>query len=113
MVEKSKEIASLKDFDELYELVRPIKDRIHGVGPLLHYDVCLRIATGFLEVKPELIYVHAGAKEGARALGLNTSNGKLKKDDFPAEVKRLDSAEDIEVFLCVKKDALKALRYNS
>jgi hypothetical protein len=56
-------------FDELFQMVDNAIGAIHGIGPLTVYDTAYRIGE-YLNLKPERIYLHAGTREGAQALGL-------------------------------------------
>lgn len=71
------------------------------------YDVALRIAHGFLDLQPEYVYLHAGAAEGARYLGLRGDKHPLSA--FPAAMHRLTPAQ-AEDFLCICKDRLAEYR---
>ena len=102
LLQKIKEVESCQNFDQLYGLVSGICRDVHGAGPLLAYDVSSRIAFGFrTDLRPQLVYLHAGAAKGAEKLGVTGPNAKLK--DFPVPIRRLDSAQ-AEDFLCVFKD---------
>jgi hypothetical protein len=51
------------------------------------------------------IYLHAGTREGARRLGLDTSGPTLGVDEIPKGLCALTPRE-IEDVLCIYKDAL-------
>ena len=59
-----------KTFDELFKLVNTLIRPIPGIGELAVYDTALRIGACF-KLEPEKVYVHAGTREGARALGFD------------------------------------------
>ena len=92
-------------FDQLHEAVRAAINCIHGVGDLAVYDIANRIGC-YLRVQPDRVYLHAGAREGARALGF--SSGSIEKSELSSEFERLSCAE-IEDCLCVHKDDFKRL----
>lgn len=92
-------------FDQLHEAVRAAISCIHGVGDLAVYDIANRIGC-YLRVQPDRVYLHAGARDGARAFELNS--GSIQKSELPSEFERLSCAE-IEDCLCVYKDCFKRL----
>jgi hypothetical protein len=92
-------------FEDLHETVRKSIGPIRGIGELAIYDIACRIGAD-LELTPERVYLHAGTREGARALGLGGAT--LSKSDLPKEFHRLSPAE-IEDCLCIYKDDLRRL----
>ncbi|MEO0269567.1 MAG: hypothetical protein ABIN73_07505 [candidate division WOR-3 bacterium] len=53
---------------------------------------------------PDKVYLHAGTKEGAKNLGLNTKGKKaLQINELPKELKDLSPIE-IEDILCIYRD---------
>ena len=92
-----------QDFTELYRLVENEIGIIRGVGPLTVYDVAHRIGT-FLGKRPTVVYLHAGTKAGAAALGLR--GAMINTSSLPAAFSRLTAAE-IEDCLCIYKDELQ------
>ena len=65
-------IKNCKTFSELHELLRIAFLRIRGLGQLYTYDTALRI--GFtLGIEPLTVYLHAGTRQGARAIGIRSS----------------------------------------
>jgi len=103
-------LASSSSFDELHSILHSVLHQIYGVGELYIYDTALRLGA-FLELFPEKIYLHAGTRVGAFALGLNVSAGVLEISDFPEPIRSLQPHE-IESFLCVYKDDIKKLMAN-
>lgn len=67
-------------FDELHDMVHVAGNRIHMIGPLATYDVATRLGAYFRH-RPQRIYLHAGARDGARALGLDA---KKKPSSSPS-----------------------------
>ncbi|VVT32802.1 conserved hypothetical protein [Roseovarius sp. EC-HK134] len=96
----------VREFDELHDLIVRHCDRIKGAGPLLAYDTALRISEGYLDLEPKYVYLHAGAKEGARHLGVRGTKQPL--DAFPLEMRKLTPAQ-AEDFLCIYKRRLAGL----
>lgn len=92
-----------KNFDALFELVRSSIGDIRGVGELLVYDTSTRVGA-FLGLHPTAVYLHAGVRRGAQALGLVARDGRIELKDLPKPLSSLDgaSAEDI---LCIYKDS--------
>jgi hypothetical protein len=100
---KSK-IAGCKNFDELHTLLGRLLRQTEGIGELYIYDTAFRIGAklGLLPVK---IYLHAGTRVGARALGCNAGQKEIEVSDLPRELRRLKPYE-IEDLLCIYKDVL-------
>lgn len=96
------DLRSTKDFEELHccvdRAIRPIK----GIGDLAIYDIAHRIGLNRRR-EPKRVHLHAGAREGARALGIRSKSAAVS--GFPHAFHRLDAAE-IEDCLCIYKDEL-------
>ena len=95
-----------RTFDQLHDMVSEGIGGIFGVGELLVYDVAHRIGV-FRRLHPELVYLHAGTRHGARVLGL--SGCALRKEDLPTPFRKLTCAE-IEDCLCIYKRELRRIR---
>lgn len=96
------EIAAARDFDELHSLVRAACASVQGTGPLYCYDVAHRIGL-HLGIHPEVIYLHTGTREGAKALGINvTGREHIAVTELPKPLQVL-SAGDAEDVLCIYK----------
>ena len=107
-VRLSKVINSLKtckNFAELHDLLEKLLHDVHGIGELYCYDTALRLGA-FLGIYPELVYLHRGTRDGARALGLNWKEDTLDPKIFPPPIQEL-SPHEIEDFLCIYKKHLK------
>ncbi|MDE1887953.1 MAG: hypothetical protein KGL00_09480 [Gammaproteobacteria bacterium] len=74
---------------------------IPGIGELTVYDTALGIGA-FLRLEPAKVFLHAGARSGARALGLDASGEFLEVKAIPAELRSLKQSE-IEDVLCIYK----------
>jgi hypothetical protein len=101
-------LANARDFEDLHAYVARAGKPIRGIGELAIYDVALRIGW-FGRMEPKRVYLHAGTRAGAKALGLDGSAATLPLDAFPAELRVLDASE-IEDFLCIYKSELPRLR---
>ena len=96
------QLQTATSFAELHRLIdRQIKP-IRGIGDLAVYDIAHRIGA-YLRREPEAVYLHAGTREGARALSL--AGKKIEVRELPAGLRKLSAAE-IEDCLCIYKDAL-------
>jgi hypothetical protein len=80
------------DFDELFRLIGAAVKPISGIGELYVYDTSLRIGAK-LDLLPTKVYLHAGTRLGARALGLDDSAPTLKVSVFPKEFRTLEPHE--------------------
>lgn len=80
-----------------------------GIGPVTQYDVASRLGP-FLGLAPERVYLHAGVRQGAEAMGLRTK-GKmwLMREELPQELASL-TADDCEDFFCVYRTLFPRLR---
>lgn len=93
-----------KDFDELHTEVERAIRRIDGIGPLMVYDTAVRLGA-YLNILPERVYLHAGTRGGAKALGLRHTAKTLEIRDCPGGMRRL-AAREIEDCLCIYKSEL-------
>jgi hypothetical protein len=93
------------DFAALHRLVEREIGSIRGIGKLTVYDVAHRVGA-FLGKAPTLVYLHAGTRTGAAALGLRGKT--IDPAALPAAFACLSAAE-IEDCLCIYKDHLRAL----
>jgi hypothetical protein len=105
------EVEPSKSFAELLDLVERHTADIGRFGRLAVYDTACRLGV-YLKLSPEVVYLHAGTMEGARALGLDTSRGYLEMDNLPGPLHLLEPWE-CEDFLCIYKARLAALKGKS
>ncbi len=98
-------LESCKTFSELHERVKTAISDISGIGELTIYDTALRIGA-YLRLEPELIYLHAGVRDGVKALGLNHGLHTLEKSQLPRQFHSLRPCE-IEDCLCIYKKELR------
>lgn len=103
-----KKLKSMISFEELHAYVSDTCRCINGIGELYIYDAALRIGVS-MDLKPELVYLHAGTKIGVRALGLSAKDSSLPVNAFPKPIQKLKPHE-IEDFLCIFKEELKAFK---
>ncbi len=108
LTQSHKAIRRCNKFEQLFELVKRKIVTIKGIGELTLYDTTLRIGA-FLELFPSDVYLHAGTRVGAKALGLNHRAKKLPPSAFPPQLRSLKPHE-IEDLLCIYKDSLIKLR---
>jgi hypothetical protein len=102
-----REIRRCESFDELHALLNTLLQGTEGVGELYIYDTASRIGAR-LDLWPTKVYLHAGTREGARALGFD-GRPSIEVADLRKELRRLKPYE-IEDFLCICKDELLSLR---
>lgn len=97
------ELRAAKNFHDLLEIIEKLA--VKGFGSLARYDCALRIGT-WLGRMPDRVYLHAGTRKGAHALGLKPGGRSLRLSDCPVELHELRAFE-IEDFLCVYKAYLR------
>jgi hypothetical protein len=101
------DLAALKkadSFDELFTLVESRVRTTPGIGELYVYDTSLRIGAK-LNLLPDEVYLHAGVRKGAKALGLDSSARTVRLSQIPHEFRKLEPHE-IEDILCIFKAQL-------
>ncbi|MBD2364848.1 hypothetical protein H6G36_27395 [Anabaena minutissima FACHB-250] len=77
---------SFKDFQALHIWLQSIVSRIRGLGATTAYDVARRLGV-WLELKPVVVYLHAGTAIGARKFGIKGETALLSA--FPQEIQVL------------------------
>lgn len=97
-----------RSFDDLFRLIDSVLKPIPGIGELYVYDTSLRIGAK-LNLLPSKVYLHAGTRLGARALGLNGSAATIEVPALPHAFGALRPHE-IEDVLCIFKDEFKTTR---
>jgi hypothetical protein len=97
------QLQAAKSFAGLHRLIECKIRSIRGIGDLAVYDIAHRIGA-YLRREPEAVYLHAGTREGARALNLYGKT--IEVSDLPAGLQKMSPAE-IEDCLCIYKDALR------
>jgi hypothetical protein len=101
----SDRIKRTRDFAELFQLISALLEDVPGIGELYVYDTSLRIGAK-LNLFPKKVYLHAGTRLGARALGLQ-AGAMLDVSDLPREFRSL-LPHEIEDALCIFKGEFKA-----
>ncbi len=94
-------IKGARSFDELHAMLLKSLSDVYGLGELYVYDTAQRIGN-YLGLSPKRVYLHAGVREGAKALGLDTSRGFLEFNELPKALQSLP-ADEVENFLCIYK----------
>lgn len=103
-------ISRCASFDELYALVDAVIGPIPGIGELTVYDTSHRIGAK-LGLESRRVYLHAGTRVGARALGLHGNRKFVEIDELPTPLRALSAAQ-VEDCLCIYKDVLAATSAN-
>jgi hypothetical protein len=101
-------IQNVKSFDELINLIETLLDPVPWIGELYIYDTSFRIGA-WLNLLPKKVYLHAGTREGAKALGISGKVKVIELGSLPFEFQELEPYE-IEDVLCIFKDVLKKER---
>ncbi len=102
------EIKECNSFYSLHDVINSHLSKNTGIGELTIYDIAERIGQ-FREIYPEVVYLHADARKGARLLGYNFAQPTLGMDEIHSEISRRLSPAQVESFLCVCKDAIAAI----
>lgn len=110
LMERRSAIRQCTTFEELEQILSRSAAGIHGIGALTVYDTATRIGA-FLHLEPQLIYLHAGVRQGAKALGFG-DRATLVSSDLPKPFRRLPPGE-IEDCLCIYKEALRTIMQRS
>ena len=103
---KEGEIRRCRDFAALHDLVKATIGSLRGIGDLAIYDIAVSIGAN-LRLEPALVYLHAGTRQGALALGFNDKT--LNPAALPPAFRRLRPRE-IEDVLCIYRDDLLRIR---
>ena len=101
------EIAACKSFDQLLELVEAVLRNVHGAGELHAYDTSFRIGAR-LGLLPEKVYLHAGTRKGAVAIGFSGKERFIDMQQFPLPLREFKPWE-LESFLCIASSELGRL----
>lgn len=100
------DLASANSFAVLLQVIESALEPISDLGPLYKYDTTLRIGA-FLGLSPEVVYLHSGTAEGAKALGFKGRPKFLLISELPAPLRQLAPYE-VEDVLCIYKKQLGA-----
>jgi len=95
-------IERAQNFGILWEAIRSAVSHLAGLGELYVYDTSLRIGAK-KETLPARIYLHAGTRDGAKALGIDIKGRKvIDRFELPLALQDLQPHE-IEDVLCIYK----------
>ena len=107
LVNCADKIAACNDFDALHDLIwceLKCRNRVKGAGELYCYDTAFRIGIS-RNVMPQKVYLHAGTRKGAEALGI-CGKGKevLEMSELVKKYPEFAKMEpyQVEDFLCLK-----------
>ena len=98
-------IQDARSFANLIALVEGAVRPVRGIGELYIYDTALRLGA-HLRMLPGEVYLHAGTRQGARALGLDHHSPSIPSSKLPPALHRLRTHE-VEDVLCIYKDWLR------
>ena len=70
LAEQAPRLKTCRSFHELHTCLTKALASVCGIGELYIYDTALRLGA-FLNLEPEHVYLHAGTRAGARALGFS------------------------------------------
>ncbi len=104
LLQRQETIKACQTFDELYDLLERLLGPIKGLGELYIYDTALHIGAK-IGLLPERVYLHAGTRVGAKALGFESKAKTLEISELPEWLRQLEAYE-IEDALCIFKDKL-------
>jgi hypothetical protein len=105
---RKSDVEKAADFPAILATVEASILSITHIGPLAVYDISSRIGA-YKRLRPTEVYLHAGTREGARALGLPTNVKSLPMSSLPPELRSL-SADEAEDVLCIYRRALARIR---
>jgi hypothetical protein len=108
--ECAEEIRECENFDDLHALIRREILPIRDIGNLVVYDVATWIGA-HLDLHSVRVYLHAGAAEGAKAVGI-TGRKTISKSELPEAFARLRCCE-AEDCLCIFKEDLARIAAQS
>jgi hypothetical protein len=85
LVEELPRLRKAASFDELFRLINDLIRPIPGIGELVVYDTSLRIGARF-GLEPEKVYLHAGTRDGAVALGFDGERQAIEMHELPETI---------------------------
>lgn len=92
-------------FEDLLHTINTLIRPIRKIGELAVYDTALRIGAR-LDLEPAKVYVHAGTRTGAVALGFDGRRKSIEMDELSSVFQQLRPRE-VEDFLCIYKQRLR------
>lgn len=99
------DLKECSNFTELIGIVDATIRPIKGIGELAVYDTTLRIGA-YLNMEPDVIYLHRGTRDGTNAIGLNGKQHTIRVNELPFPFQKL-SPREIEDCLCIYKNNFK------
>lgn len=111
LLQHKDQFKACESFEDLLKLIERYTADIYRFGKLAIYDTACRLGV-YLDLAPEVVYLHAGTDKGARALGVDTSRGYLEMNELPDPFRLLEPWE-CEDFLCIYKARLANLKRRS
>ena len=109
LMQEQERLRASKDFHDVFTQVKGLANRTGGLGEVWIYDVSVRIAA-YLGKQPDRIYLHGGAREGARAFKIASSRESISKFELPRPLRRMPCTM-IGNFLSKKKKELRDLQF--
>ena len=102
-------LAQCKNFEQAHDQVKALTKLVPNLGKLYEYDTALRISAK-LSFRPRKVFLHAGARTGARVLGIDPRATWIWPGDLPDALAMLKELEpyEIEDVLCIYKDKFAA-----
>jgi hypothetical protein len=102
LTKATNKLRACRSFDALHSFLESLLSDVYGVGEMYIYDAAQRIGA-YLGLSPARVYLHAGVRKGAKALGLKTKGRRtLEISELPKALRGLPG-DDIENFLCIYK----------
>jgi len=108
LTRRQEAVRACKSFPELIDISEKVAGRIWKNSEVTVYDTACRVGA-YLGIEPKLVYLHAGVRKGAKALGFKGSLPFISPSKLPKEFRKL-KPDEIENCLCIYRDALKRLR---
>lgn len=112
LIRRMNDLLKARTFDEIFKIVTEC--RVKGFGELSIYDTSIRIAS-HLNIEPDKIYLHAGARKGMEILEEKgyVEKGISKKKyveikEVPKSMQQLKAAET-EHMLCSMKESMSEI----
>ena len=101
LLKAKQHIEACKTFDDLFDTIVSALEGIEWLGELYYYDTALRLGF-YRHITPTKVYLHAGARNGARALGLDHRVPFVEISSVPKQLRHFQPHE-IEDFFCIYK----------
>jgi hypothetical protein len=99
------QIARTTSFDDLLNVINGQLREVAGVGRLYRYDTAFRIGVN-RGLFPTRVYLHAGTRDGARALGLAYNKEALEMNEVPLDL-RHRAPHEVEDIFCIYADVFR------